>query len=141
MYKIGFTDFFEWSNRIMKIDPLLSNPAFMKGLELMDSSQSVANAKDATTGAEQLKTVAKGFESIFINQILKQMQETIKNASFDPDDSSNEQVHSLYCTFLADSVSQSGGFGLWEKIYEQIADAAGLNTSQQTATNQLDQKV
>ncbi len=122
----------------MKIDPLLTSPAFMNGLEPMGGSQFEAKGNGA---AEQLKMVAKGFESIFINQILKQMQETIKNASFDPDDSSNEQVHSLYCTFLADSVSQSGGFGLWEKIYEQMADAAGLDSGSQTAANQLDQKV
>ncbi len=125
----------------MKIDPLLTSPTFINGLEPMGSSPSVAKGNGAVVAAEQLKTVAKGFESIFINQILKQMQETIKNSSFDPDDSSNEQVHSLYCTFLADSVSQNGGFGLWEKIYEQMADAAGLNSGPQTATNQLDQKV
>ena len=107
----------------------------------MDGSHSVAKGNGTVAAAEQLKTVAKGFESIFINQILKQMQETIKNSSFDPDDSSNEQVHSLYCTFLADSVSQNGGFGLWEKIYEQMADAAGLDSGSQTAMSQLDQKV
>ena len=125
----------------MKIDPLLTSPALMNGLESMDGSQSAA--KDNGVGAvdEQLKMVAKGFESIFVKQILKQMQETIKNASFDPDDSSNEQVHSLYCTFLADSVSQKGGFGLWKKIYEQMADAAGLNSGLQAVTNQLDQSV
>ena len=125
----------------MKIDPLLSSPTFINGLEPMGGPHSVAKGNGGAAAAEQLKTVAKGFESIFINQILKQMQETIKNASFDPDDSSNEQVHSLYCTFLADSVSQSGGFGLWEKIYEQMADAAGLNSAPQTAVRQLDQKV
>jgi Rod binding domain-containing protein len=125
----------------MKIDPLLSNPDFMNGLESMDASLSVAKSNGLADEAQKLKTVAKGFESIFINQILKQMQETIKNASFDPDDSSNEQVHSMYCTFLADSVSQNGGFGLWEKIYEQMADAAGLNPNSQAATSQLDRKV
>jgi Rod binding domain-containing protein len=125
----------------MKIDPLLTSPTFMNGLEPMDSPRFEAKGSDTVAVAEQLKTVAKGFESIFINQILKQMQETIKNSSFDPDDSSNEQVHSLYCTFLADSVSQNGGFGLWEKIYEQMADAAGLDSRSQTAMSQLDQKV
>ena len=126
---------------MIKMDPLLTNPAFMNGLEPMDGPQSVAKGHGDGAAAEQLKTVAKGFESIFINQILKQMQETIKNSSFDPDDSSNEQVHSLYCTFLADSVSQSGGFGLWEKIYEQMADAAGLDSGSQAAISQLDHKV
>ena len=113
----------------------------MNGFEPMHGAQSAAKDNGAGAVDEQLKTVAKGFESIFVKQILKQMQETIKNASFDPDDSSNEQVHSLYCTFLADSVSQNGGFGLWEKIYEQMADTAGLNSGSQVVTNQLDQSV
>ena len=125
----------------MKIDLLQTSPALINGLEPMDSPRFEAKGGDTVAAAEQLKTVAKGFESIFINQILKQMQETIKNSSFDPDDSSNEQVHSLYCTFLADSVSQNGGFGLWEKIYEQMADAAGLDPGSQAAMSQLDQKV
>ncbi|MHC5118894.1 MAG: rod-binding protein [Planctomycetota bacterium] len=125
---------------MIKIDPLRTGSALMNALDPIDGLQSAVKGNGATTGAEQFKTVAKGFESIFINQILKQMQETIKNASFDPDDSSNEQVHDLYCTFLADSVSQNGGFGLWEKIYEQMADAAGLDSGSQTAISQLDRK-
>ena len=125
----------------MNIDPLLTSPALMNSLEPNGVAQSAAKGIGVAAEAEQLKEVAKGFESIFINQILKQMQETIKNASFDPDDSSNEQVHGLYCTFLSDSVSQSGGFGLWETIYEQMADAAGLNSGPQAQADQLDQKV
>jgi len=125
---------------MMKIDSLLTNPVLMNGLEPTDGAQTVAKNNAVAAEAEQLKEVAKGFESIFIKQVLKQMQETIKNASFDPDDSSNEQVHGLYCTFLADSVSQSGGFGLWETIYEQMADAAGLNSGSQPAMSQLDRK-
>ena len=125
----------------MNIDPLLTNPALMSDLNPTDGVQSATKGSGIAAEAEQLKEVAKGFESIFINQILKQMQDTIKNASFDPDDSSNEQVHGLYCTFLADSVSQSGGFGLWEKIYEQMADSAGLETNSQELVRKLDQTV
>jgi Rod binding domain-containing protein len=125
---------------MIKIDPLQTGSALMNDLDPIDGLQSAVKGNGAAAGAEQLKTVAKGFESIFINQILKQMQETIKNASFDPDDSSNEQVHGLYCTFLADSVSQNGGFGLWKKIYEQMADAAGLDSGSQTVISQLDRK-
>jgi Rod binding domain-containing protein len=126
---------------MMKIDPLLVNSSLMNGVEMAGAAHSVTKVNSVAAELEQLKTVAKGFESIFVKQILKQMQETIKNASFDPDDSSNEQVHSLYCTFLADSVSQNGGFGLWEKIYEQMADAAGLDSGSQEVTSRLDQKV
>jgi Rod binding domain-containing protein len=69
----------------------------------------------------RLQDAAKQFESIFIQQMLKQMQETMQEASLDPEDGSSEQVHGLYCTFLADAAAQEGGFGLWEKIYEQMS--------------------
>jgi Rod binding domain-containing protein len=83
---------------------------------------------DLTNSAQQhdqLKAAAKNFEGIFIKQIIKQMQETIENASFDPDDNANQQVHGMYCTFLGDMLSQRGGFGLWENIYEQMVRMEG----------------
>jgi flagellar protein FlgJ len=92
--------------------------ALAEARELKASQTVLSGRKD-----EELKAVARQFESIFINQVLKQMQETIQESSFDPEDSSNEQVHGMYCTFLADAVSERGGVGLWEKIYEQLKNS------------------
>lgn len=88
---------------------------------------------------EQLKATAKHFEGIFIHQILKQMQETIENASFDPEDNAGKQVHSMYSTFMADAISQQGGFGMWEQIYEQLVQTEGLDPETSSLKAQLDE--
>ncbi|MCE5186741.1 MAG: rod-binding protein [Planctomycetaceae bacterium] len=80
----------------------------------------VESAPRSSGKAQQLEAAARQFEGVFIQQILKQMQETIEESSFDPEDSSNGQVHGMYCTFLADAISQRGGVGLWEQIYDQL---------------------
>ena len=111
----------------------------IKPLENVAAQQAEAASNPINQQAGQLKEVAKQFEGILINQILKQMQETINNASFDPDDSSNEQVHSMYCTFLGESIADKGGFGVWEDIYKQMAQMQGLDTNSQGQVSQLDE--
>lgn len=118
----------------MDIAQLLLQPN--QGLENVEAARELQLRQAARPGGkdEELKAAAKQFESIFVHQILKQMQETVEESSFDPEDSSNEQVHGLYCTFLADAVSEQGGLGLWEKIYEQLkqtqaSDAGGENVN------------
>lgn len=88
---------------------------------------------------EQLEAAAKNFEGIFVQQILKQMQETIENASFDPDDNAGKQVHSMYTTFMADAISQQGGFGMWEQIYDQLVQTEGLQHEAAAQRSQLDE--
>lgn len=92
-----------------------------EGLQVSREAQ-LRQAVQSCDKDEQLKAAARQFEAVFVNQILKQMQETIQESSFDPEDSSNQQVHGMYCTFMADAVSERGGFGLWETIYEQLRD-------------------
>jgi flagellar protein FlgJ len=89
---------------------------------------------------EQLRAAAKHFEGIFIHQILKQMQETIENASFDPEDNAGKQVHSMYSTFMADAISQQGGFGMWEQIYDQLLQSQDLGQELESQSGQFDKK-
>ena len=73
----------------------------------------------------KLKEAAQKFEGLFVHQILKQMKET--TAQLEPEDeestdtSTSEHLKSMFWTFLADAVTEQGGFGLWEKVYEQMA--------------------
>lgn len=83
--------------------------------------QKAVQSAQAADKDARLQDAAKQFEAVFIQQMLKQMQETMQESSLDPEDSSGEQIHGMYCTFLADAAAQEGGFGLWEKIYEQMS--------------------
>lgn len=108
----------------MDISQMLSPSGSGQGYEGLQVSREaqLRQAVQSCDKDEQLKAAARQFEAVFVNQILKQMQETIQESSFDPEDSSNQQVHGMYCTFMADAVSERGGFGLWETIYEQLSD-------------------
>jgi len=102
-------------------------------------SAQLQNAADASKAdLDELRNVAQKFEGIFVQQILKQMQETIENASFDPEDGAGKQVHGMYCTFMADAISQQGGFGMWEQIYEQLVQMKEGGEGHQAALTQLD---
>jgi Rod binding domain-containing protein len=117
----------------MDISQMLTSGAG-QGLDALQISRETTLRDAVQPGGrdEQLKAVAKQFEAVFVNQILKQMQETIQESSFDPEDSSNQQVHGMYCTFLADAVSERGGFGLWETIYEQLSQQRSAGGSAET---------
>jgi flagellar protein FlgJ len=128
----------------MDITQLLFNRPLVQSPELTDrdTNLSVQKASDKSDRTlEQLQTVAKNFEGIFIHQILKQMQDTIENASFDPEDHAGQQVHSMYCSFMADAVSRQGGFGMWEQIYEQLVRTEGLGQESRPAQTCLDESV
>ena len=109
-------------------------------IEPFRSPGSLKRADTLATKHQELEAAAKNFEGIFVHQILKQMQETIENASFDPDDNAGKQVHSMYSTFMADAIAQQGGFGMWEQIYDQLLQSERLGKEPVSQTLQLDEK-
>ena len=84
---------------------------------------------DRSADPRRLEDAAKRFEGLFVQQILKQMKETAEQLEPEDDEeandkSSSEHIKSMFWTFLGDAVTQQGGFGLWEKIYDQMASRA-----------------
>ena len=125
----------------MDISQLISKQGI--GYSDITGANSVSSSVEDVSQHDELKTAAKKFEAVFVRQILKQMQETIENTSFDPEDSANQQVHGMYCTYLGDMIAQQGGFGLWEKIYEQMVrmSPAQSQSDQQQVTSPLDEEM
>jgi Rod binding domain-containing protein len=78
---------------------------------------------------EKKKKVARDFESIFIHQLLNKMKDTIPES--DLEDSSSKQIKSMYWSFMAQTVADKGGFGLWEKIYEAMPKNGKEQVNQQ----------
>ena len=79
---------------------------------------------------KHLEDAARRFEGLFVHQILKQMKEATAELEPESDEedtlgeSSGEHIKSMFWTFMADVVTEQGGFGLWEKIYKQLASQA-----------------
>ena len=81
---------------------------------------------------EKLKKVARDFESVFIHELLKRMEDTIPESEME--DQSSKQIKGMYWSYMAEAVADRGGFGLWKNIYDAMVTtgpgAAGQQDSQ-----------
>jgi Rod binding domain-containing protein len=79
------------------------------------SADAVADAKTQ----EQKKKIAKDFESVLVSKVFDEMKNTVGDSELLEDETS-KQVDDMFWMYLADDVSNKGGFGLWKQIYKQI---------------------
>ncbi|NLW83481.1 MAG: hypothetical protein GXY41_03605 [Phycisphaerae bacterium] len=125
----------------MEITNLLLNQMRPTSEPTLKSVDPIMPHDDART-AEQLRSTAQQFETIFLHQILKQMKESVDYGSFDEEDESGEQIQSLYWSFMADNIGSQGGLGFWKTIYNDLATAQGIDPRKYPAEGgQLDQRV
>ena len=114
----------------MNIGELLSGEAVL-GMDVEGLGKKARQIGQAEIDFEEekKKEVAKDFESIFIHQLLEKMKDTIPKS--DLEDSSSEQIKSMYWSFMAQAVADKGGFGLWEKVYETMPKNGEEQANQQ----------
>ena len=80
--------------------------------------------------------LAKNFESLLLTKLFDQVKESIKESSFD-DDPASGQVHGMFWSYLAQDISDKGGFGLWQDIYENFKDLEGQQTTGELMDKEL----
>jgi Rod binding domain-containing protein len=90
-----------------------------------------AGSGEQTEDLRRLEETAKQFEGLLLEQVFKQMKEATEQLESEEDEDSGEaavgeQYKSMFWTFLGQSITQQGGFGLWESIYDQMVSQAGL---------------
>ncbi len=74
---------------------------------------------------EQLKAVGDSFESIFVNQMITAMRNTVDEEGIMPRSHAEKVYQNLLDTEYAKAISSSGQLGLGEAIQEQLLrDAA-----------------
>ena len=80
---------------------------------------------EKTKDLKRLEETAKQFEGLLLQQVFKQMKEATEQLESEEDDEGEaavgEQYKSMFWTFLGQSVTEQGGFGMWESIYDQMA--------------------
>jgi Rod binding domain-containing protein len=124
----------------MEITKLLLNQMPLTPEATLKLGATMSPDKEAKT-AEQLRSTAQQFETIFLHQILKQMKETVDYGSLDEEDESGEQFQSLYWSFMADNIGSQGGLGFWKTIYNDLATAQGIDPRRFPAEGgQLDER-
>ena len=82
---------------------------------------------------EKKKQIAKDFESVLLNKVFSEMQNTIGDWGFEKD-GVFKQIQGIFYLFLARDVANNGGIGLWKDIYSFLTNSDHVNT----AKNSLD---
>jgi Rod binding domain-containing protein len=90
---------------------------------LQETPQGVTTNVDRTD--EKKQQVAKDFESVLLNRLFDQVQQTI--SSLNPEeDGTSQQVQGLFWLYLARDAADKGGFGLWKDIYQHLQQMDGV---------------
>ena len=82
------------------------------------------------------KQFAKDFESIFINKLLDEMNNTVGDWGFEKD-GAFEQAEGIFRLYLARDIAEQGGFGLWKDIYKSLTDSERKNTVTELSDKKL----
>jgi Rod binding domain-containing protein len=104
----------------------------MKGEELIDRAAELQRAAGAAASASDAKKkqLAKDFESVFITKVFDQVKESIGSLSLDEEEEGiSDQVQGLFWLYLAQDVSDKGGFGMWKDLYRQFKEMDGTTSA------------
>ncbi len=87
-------------------------------------SQVTSQAPKAKKGQdpEKLKEVCQQFEAIFIQQIYKEMRNTIPNEGYIPRGNADDMYAQLQDMEAAKMTAERGGIGLAEMMLQQLMD-------------------
>lgn len=73
---------------------------------------------------EDLKKACQEFESIFLNQLMKSMRDTVPDSGFFDKGVAFNIVQSMHDEALTEELSNSGGIGLAKQLYDQLSKYA-----------------
>lgn len=68
---------------------------------------------------ERKKELAKEFESLIVNRLLDEMNNTVSGLGLD-EDGASKQIKGIFNFCLSQHIGANGGFGLWKEIYESL---------------------
>ncbi len=74
---------------------------------------------------EKLRTVAKQFEAVFVNQMVGAMRKTVQPNGLIPQSQGERIYQGMLDTEHADKLAESNQFGLSELIYEHLLRSSG----------------
>lgn len=99
----------------------------------IDSSLLPASVRQAGPRAEQLYTTALQFEQLLVEQLSQQLQQTDGSDGSSDGSSGSDGTTALYQQMLpgamAQGVTNAGGLGLANELYQSLAAAQGVATT------------
>ena len=75
-----------------------------------------------TDDDKKLLKVCQDFESIFVQQLLKEMRKTVPKDGFLPESNEQSIYKSMFDEEIANKIAGQGTLGLAETLFEQIRD-------------------
>lgn len=66
------------------------------------------------------KKAARDFESILLNKVMEEMQNTVPDSGL-LDGAMTKQVQGMFWFYLSQDVASKGGAGMWKQLYQQMA--------------------
>ena len=85
---------------------------------------------------ERKKQVAKDFESVLLDKLLKEMKNSITNWGLEKD-AASKQTEGIFWLYLGRDIANNGGLGLWKDIYQYLSNVEQTNTAQQSVDDQI----
>ena len=81
----------------------------------------ISSIKTESQDKVKLKEACKQFESIFINYLLKSIRATVPDGGLFQKGVAYDIVLSMHDQALAEDISQNGGIGLAQQLYEELS--------------------
>ncbi|MBN1796312.1 MAG: hypothetical protein JW804_06535 [Sedimentisphaerales bacterium] len=95
---------------------------------------------------DKKKHIAKEFESLLLNRVLEQMNNTVGQWDNDQD-AAIGQIRGIFNMYMAEHISDNGGFGLWKDIYKSLTQmqqelaSAERSENGNNNTDSIDQQI
>jgi len=86
------------------------------------------------TALAHLHTVAQQFEGVFVGMVLKEMRSTVAKDTFFGDSPSMEMFNSMLDDQRAQSMAQTGSFGIAKMVEAQLKTSVLANAAREAKT-------
>ncbi len=90
-------------------------------LESIQAIRSYVGGKPGSRDPERLKKACQLFESMFLNELFKEMRKTIPKGGLFKDTNSDRIYKAMLDQEYAAEMAQAGGIGLGKMLYKQLS--------------------
>ena len=107
------------------------------------NSNSIQNGKvsnESETKKSEIKKLAKDFESIFIDVVLKSMRETVQKSGFIDGGNAEDMYQSMLDSEYSKLMSQNDGTGLGAMLEKQLLRLENLDEQNENFINKMKAK-
>lgn len=119
-------------NNLNSISPSLNLDKANPFAKLANSQK---NYQNKVNSANNLKKIAKDFEGLFLNSIMKEMNKPIiESGMFNT--SGMQQSKGIFTHFFSKELADQGGLGLWKNIYKDLSQQ--LNQKPTTGNHSIE---